>query len=119
MTRPMLQIGDVLPLPRDFDPEAARYAIARRGQTARVAGRKAVNQRTNAARKILAAIEQERARSNDPTQQAATFLRRKGFTVFRADVLEGARKGWIVGRRTIATDKDLRAYAQERGWTPH
>lgn len=115
----MLKIGDVLPLPRDFDREAARSAIARRGQMARVAGRKSVNQRTNVARKILAAIEEDRRRKSDPTEQAADFLRRRRFTVFRAEVIDPMRDGWIVGRRTIETDADLRAFAAAKGWSPH
>lgn len=113
----MWKIGDVQALPPGFDIQAARSAIARRGFTQRLAGSSAVNHGTRTARVILADMGERRRRENDPVEQAASYLRKRGYVVFNQGIIDRASGvGYVVGRRRFNTPAEMMAYARARGW---
>ncbi|RJF93016.1 hypothetical protein [Sphingomonas cavernae] len=115
--RNMIKVGDVLPMPAGYDPEALRYAIARRGLTERTARSASTNQRAKTARLIMAAIADQHRRATDPIEQAAAFLRRRGFVVFNQGQIDSASgTGYVVGRKRFDTSAELLDYARARGW---
>lgn len=58
--------------------------------------------------------ERER-RLTDPVERAATFIRQRGWQVYRASVHDSALDGWFVGS-TKLSDPELIARAFKYGW---
>lgn len=113
----VLKIGDVLPFPGECDREAARHARRRTGLTERMARSRSNNQRAKLARLILAELDQRRQREADPVEQAASYLRKRGFVVFNQGAIDcKTGTGYIVGRHRFASSAELIAYAEARGW---
>jgi hypothetical protein len=100
-----LHIGDVEPLPADWSREA--WQRQRKMQvTCGSVGRKG-----GVAAKILAReqakIAAEKQRAMEPIEQAKTIMRRRGFSVYAADVIDPKTKGFIVGTRLLSFDELL------------
>ena len=103
-----LSIGDVEPLPAEFRREA--LIAAKRRQTAyanRLAGKGKAAEVTRWEAEKAAA---DAARLADPLEQAKTRLRRRGFTVFAAEVTGGPKGKFYVGGR-LMTAAELMAKA--------
>ena len=100
------------------DPYVLGAARRRFGSIARAAQRTANNERVNAAKRIMAGVEESARRRADRYEQAAAFLRRKGYSPVydRACVLGTPHKGIQVGRRVFADRPAVIAFAAERGW---
>lgn len=72
--------------------------------------------REEKARAIAANQQAQIFRTTDPVERAKTFLRRRGWTVFSASVVDGPPDQYVVGRnRKTMTGKELIAYAMARG----
>lgn len=118
-----LKIGDIVPLPEGvtIDRAALGYLKARKTRAAtmmaKVAGKAATNQLIARARIVEAGNAETVQRLADPYEQAATFLRRKGYTVYAKSVLKPPRKGIVVGRLTMPDRKAVMAYAASLGFT--
>lgn len=101
-------IGAVEPLPAEFRREA--LIAAKRRQTAhanRLAGKGKAAEVTRWEAEKAAA---DAARLADPLEQAKTRLRRRGFTVFAAEVTGGPKGKFYVGGRLL-TEAELMAKA--------
>lgn len=112
MNKPMkYEIGQVVPVPADFNPELAKSAQARRGSLKRSA-KKGLNQTQKAAAKILAGLAENERLRTDPIERAKTHLRRKGFT----PVYEDRKNLFVVGRHKIEGRRAFTAFAKSKGF---
>lgn len=59
--------------------------------------------------------EERQRRLNDPIEQAATYLRRQGWMVVKARVIDENAQGWAVGRLRL-DDAGLLQRARDKGW---
>lgn len=62
-----------------------------------------------------AEFEEQQRRHNDPLEQAATWLRSRGWRVYRASVHNPDATGWIVGMGPL-TDEQMMERARRSGW---
>lgn len=63
----------------------------------------------------VAERQERQHRLTDPVEQAATFLRQKGWMVARARVFDENATGWAVGRLRLG-DEGLLERARSKGW---
>jgi hypothetical protein len=64
---------------------------------------------------VRADIAERTRRATDPHELAATFIRRRGWMVCRASVVEEGAEGFIVGSSPV-TEDDLLKRARKYGW---
>jgi hypothetical protein len=111
---PDYRIGDVEPVPDDADMDQARTVMRMRGHLQKQAKRKGRNEVRHRAQNILAALAENERRAADPTEQAKTFLRRRGFR----PVCKVGPGDWQVGRHHFASEREVRDFARSKGWKP-
>lgn len=112
MTR-QLQIGDVVALGPDYDPEARlQVKRSRLRFQQQVAKGEGGNQAVRAARLAIAESKKAEDRLRDPLEQAKTYLRSRGY--IPVATIDGKH---IVGRtRQFQTDAELFKFAASKGW---
>lgn len=98
-----------------------RIALARanrmRGTLERAAHGTHRNGRVSEARVILAGMHERDRRAACPVEQAKAHLRRKGFNVFCASVIDGPSDRFVIaGREGLLTRAELLAMAERHGW---
>lgn len=101
-------IGDVEPLPEDWSRTAWIVQRRMQGSDARRAAGAGVTAKV--ARREIDKRAADTARLADPLEQAKTRLRRRGFTVFAAEVTGGPKGKFYVGGR-LMTEAELMAKA--------
>jgi hypothetical protein len=111
-----VKIGDTFPFPNP-DRAAIEQSNRRRGQLQRAAASGATNVFANQAAKILVGLAENDHRANCPLEQAKAHLRRRGWNVFSAAVLDGPVDRFVVGTRPRPmTKRQLLAFAARYGW---
>jgi hypothetical protein len=117
-----LKIGDVIPLAdgQSVDRRALGYIKASKTRAATMAARAtegaARNQVEARARVVASADAEIKKRLTDPYQQACAFLQRRGYVVYDGRFCSPPRKGVVVGRNLLPTEKAVIAYAEALGW---
>jgi hypothetical protein len=106
-----MKIGDIVPLPADYDPQLVRAVMYRRRMTARLDQMESRNQAIASAKKAVRDAQTVEERLRDPLEQAKAFLRRKGYKPV-------ATIGAVhhVGHHKFETDTALFAFADQKGW---
>lgn len=67
--------------------------------------------------KILREASAKKQRESNAIEQAATFLRRKGYPVYDRGIVHGPpHKGYQVGREVFADGAAMMAHATRLGW---
>lgn len=108
---PDYRIGEIVPMPRDYDPQQLVTQMLKRSQTARHASLCSYHPAVAAARKTMIGRAEALARAADPFEQARTFLRRAGFSPVAK--VSGVHH---VGRRRFGKEADVMAFARSKGW---
>ncbi len=108
---PDYRIGEVVPMPVDYDRVELQTQLMKRSQMARHASLCAYHPSVAAMRKAWIGRAEARARERDPFEQARTFLRRAGFTPV-AKVL-GVHH---VGRHRFDDEAGVMDFARGKGW---
>lgn len=108
---PDYRIGEIVPMPRDYDPQQLVTQMLKRSQTIRPASLCSYHPAVAAARKTMIGRAEALARAADPFEQARTFLRRTGFSPVAK--VSGVHH---VGRHRFGKDADVMAFARSKGW---
>lgn len=113
-----MKIGDVSPFPVDADIRLALAKQRGRGHLDRLAAGKGTNQLSHSARRVVGERDKALKRETDLFERAKTYLRRKGYVVFRADIRVAGAPGYIVGRRVADSQNAVIKIAERLGWKP-